>query len=72
MFIEIIKNYSSLSYIKSDESKRDDDVALLRNHLSKISTKFDEYEINFVKRKVDLFNYREFNSVDDLIKLYQG
>lgn len=72
MFIEVIKNYFSLSYLKTDKPNCYDDVLLLLNHLPKISTKFDEYKIRIVNRKVDFFEYQEFNSVDDLIKLYQG
>ena len=72
MFIEIIKNYFSLSYLKTDKANCYNDVLLLLKHLTKISTKFDEYKIRIVNRKVDFFKYQEINSVDDLIKLYQG
>ena len=72
MLIEVIKNCFSLSYLKTDETNCYDDVLLLLNHLPKISTKFDEYKIRIVNRKVDFFEYQEFNNVDDLIKLYQG
>ena len=72
MYIEVIKNYFSLSYLKTDKSNCYEDVLLLRNHLPKISTKLDVYKIKVVNRKVDFLKYQEFNTVDDLIKLYQG
>lgn len=72
MYLEIIKNYFSLSYLKTDRANCYNDVLLLLDHLPKISTTLDEYKIRIVNRKVDFFKYQEFNTVDDLIKLYQG